>query len=277
MTAAALVLATGSARASEFADPVGSFGVDLEERGTACVVVPAERFDPSTCASITSMRPEQLLAKGTPNVVLVGSEAVRADGWTYVTMVLREAHVDQHEIDRRVAESTADFFVSRWQGTEASSGAKLARTGAVSLFLVGDIQVIRFDAVAGVPPGSPLASLSQMGFAVAIAHDAVYTIEVWGPPERADAIHEILDASVRTIRAPAPVAPPAYRRGLGVMRAGTLVFLLCAFGAGLVALVRRTRRLETASEASADLGVGCDGGLPAVVRRQEEPHVRADE
>jgi hypothetical protein len=249
--AAAVTLTCSSALASEFTDPVGAFRVDLLERGIPCVLAPAERYVPSECAGV-GLRPEQMSRMGSPNVVLVGAEQVNAGTWSYMTTILRESHVDGHELDMRDAEHNADSFVSKMHASVSSKGARLTRTGSVLLGRVGPIQTIQFEAdgVAETPPGSGLTARMHLAFVLAVVRGAVYTIQVWGPaenpdgpPEHAEDIREIAEASARTIKALPPLEPPAYRLGVSVMRVGALVFL-GAVVAAFVAMTRRVRRAE---------------------------------
>jgi hypothetical protein len=214
-------------------DPVASFRIELEERGDACVMVPVERHDEARCAAVTQARPESFASMGNADVTVVGTELVRADGWTYMATVLRERRPGLHEVDARGAERNADDFVALMRAPPA---AGLKREGLVELTRINDVQVVRFE-LAGA-----LAPVDHGIIALVVADDCAYTIQLVGPSAHARELREVADASLRTLQATPPRGSPAFRAGTAIVRVAAVGFLVCLALAALVFFTRRSRR-----------------------------------
>jgi hypothetical protein len=104
------------------------------------------------------------------------------------------------------------------------------------------VQVVRFEAAAEVPPGSPLAQLDHTVVALVVAEDCAYTFQLEGPEAHARELGDVADASLRSLHASPARGSPAYRGGLSAVRLGAMAFLACVAVAALVLVVRRARR-----------------------------------
>ena len=221
-----------------YADPVANFQIDLEERGSACVMVPVERHDEAACATVTNARPESFARVATADVAVVAAEIVRADGWTYAVDVFREKHPGLHEVDLRGAERNADSFVA---GVAGKAGATFVREGAVELQRFDGVQVVRFEATGEPPIGVRPGQVDHTVVAIVVAEDCAYTLHIVGPSTRAGELREIADASLRTLHASPARGSPAFRGGITAVRVAAVVFLACVIFAAVL-FARRSRR-----------------------------------
>jgi hypothetical protein len=246
LIALAALLAAGSAGAREFADPAADFHIDLVDRGAACVLAPADRYEPDACAQVTTMRPQMVPAlQSSDSVYLVGAEVVQAGDWSYALDILREPHPPMHDLEARDAEAIAGAFVDKLRASMAQSGVAIARDGAAELSREGGVQIVTFAATATVPDGSAMAAFDRSVMAVVLAEGFTYTVELRGPSSHAGDLRDIVQKSVATVHATPFGGMPPDRGVMSSTRVLALV-LLAAATLGLTVFVLRFRRGKAA-------------------------------
>jgi hypothetical protein len=236
-------LAASPAGARELADPATDFGIDVEERGHACQLAPADRYDEAACASITPLRPGPLAAalQTTPDVTLVGAMVVTAGDWTYSVDILRETRPTTPELRPADAEEVATGFVAKMQSSLVPGGLSARREGPAELTRPGGVPVVTFEVRASAAPGAPLSALDCTELALVVADRFTYTLELRGPSSHAEDLRGMARASIADLHATVPQPSPAYRRGIAAARIAALVFLVALVSSVLFVMRRRRR------------------------------------